>query len=397
MRKKTAIFAAIIVIAIVSFCFSACDTVFEDEAKAVDLLQKALRDASSAKAFFIKETYSQQTEANESGVTSTNTKYFNMQFDGDASMYLNVSETVNTPSGNMFLTDMKATEYWWNLAYETVEDSKTNNASFKKEILTQREFSTLDVLEEGKKQTQNKQFASYRLSNKEELMQDPIFVQHSIGAVLSKFVDLFSSSENYTLIKAISKGKLDHYYVEVSETFDAELASYGQFRFSVLNTEQYNRVTSISTVGDNNDDFNDVYDKDYTLYTNYAGPKIGGIDCAERYVQSINNPEEEDKTMTYVLIGVGCGVGIPLIALLVWLIIRRIRFFNDFDPETMDLDEYIKERETPKQKAKREKREAAAAQKAQQKAEKQQKAQNNTENPSVNNEDAKNDEEGKHE
>lgn len=397
MRKKTAIFAAIIVIAIVSFCFSACNTVFEDEAKAVDLLQKALRDASSAQAFFIKETYSQQTEANESGVTSTNTKYFNMQFDGNASMYLNVSETVNTPSGNMFLTDMKATEYWWNLAYETVEDSKTNDASLKKEILTQREFSTLDVLEEGKKQTQNKQFASYRLSNKEELMQNSVFVQHSIGTVLSKFVDLFSSPDNYTLIKAISKGKLDHYYVEVSETFDAELASYGQFRFSVLNTEQYNRVTSISTVGDNNDDFNDVYDKDYTLYTNYAGPKIGGIDCAEKYVQSINNPEEEDKTMTYVLIGVGCGVGIPLIAILVWLIIRRIRFFNDFDPETMDLDEYIKERETPKQKAKREKREAAAAQKAQQKAEKQQNAQNNTENSSVNNEDAKNDEEGKHE
>lgn len=397
MRKKTAIFAAIIVIAIVSFCFSACNTVFEDEAKAVDLLQKALRDASSAQAFFIKETYSQQTEANESGVTSTNTKYFNMQFDGNASMYLNVSETVNTPSGNMFLTDMKAAEYWWNSAYETEEESKTGNASLKKQILTKREYSTLDTLVEGKKQTEEKQFASYRLCDKESLLQDSTFVQHSIDTVLSKFVDLFSSSENYTLVKAISKGKLDHYYVEVSETFDAELASYGQFRFSVLNTEQYNRVTSISTVGDNNDDFNDVYDKDYTLYTNYAGPKIGGIDCAERYVQSINNPEEEDKTMMYVLIGVGCGVGIPLIALLVWLIIRRIRFFNDFDPETMDLDEYIKERETPKQKAKREKREAAAAQKAQQKAEKQQKAQNNTENPSVNNEDAKNDEEGKHE
>lgn len=47
-------------------------------------------------------------------------------------------------------------------------------------------------------------------------------------------------------------------------------------------------------------------------------------------------------TMIYVIIGLACGLGIPLVAVLIWFIVKKFRFFKEFDPEEMEIDDYIK-------------------------------------------------------
>lgn len=176
---------------------------------------------------------------------------------------------------------------------------------------------------------------------------------YNIDALLNPFMELLKYPEHYSIVDMSRKGLLDFYTIKINESYNAVegerdethdkisnyyLSELGELKITVISTETYWRISSIDNLDDKTSPII------FEMYFSYAAPPISAINCAEEYVKSINNPGEEEKDMTlmYVIIGLACGLGIPLISVLIWFIVKKFRFFKDYDPEEMDIDDYIK-------------------------------------------------------
>lgn len=344
--RTGAIFLVLIFIVLITL--TSCQTGGERGELSIDNLTERFNDSISAQDFFIKRTVSSYDGS------KLNKDYVNIQSsssDNDRLYFWHETTKYRTES-DVQLSSFNATELWWSEMYETIADSKANNGN-KSEISVWRDVKSSETLENGKKKSGTEtSVADYKKASKEQLLSD-MLSGYNIDALLNPFKELLTKPEHYSLVDMTRKGMLDFYTIKINESYNAVegerdenhdlisdyyMSELGELKITVINTETYGRISSIDNLDDKSSPII------YEMYFSYAAPPIGIKVCAEEYVKSINNPgeEEKDMTMIYVIIGLACGLGIPLVAVLIWFIVKKFRFFKDFDPEEMEIDDYIK-------------------------------------------------------
>lgn len=337
----------LVLIFIVLITLTSCQTGGERGELSIDNLNERFNDSISAQDFFIKRTVSSYDGS------KLNKDYANIQSStsNENRLYFWHETTKFRTESDIQLSSFNATELWWSEMYETIADSKANNGN-KSEISVWRDVKSSESLENGKKKSGvETSVADYKVVNKDQLFND-MLNGYNIDALLNPFIELLAKPEHYSVVDMTRKGMLDFYTIKINESYNAVegerdenhdlisdyyMSELGELKITVINTETYGRISSIDNLDDKSSPII------YEMYFSYAAPPIGTKVCAEEYVKSINNPgeEEKDMTMIYVIIGLGCGLGIPLIAVLIWFIVKKFRFFKDFDPEEMDMDDYI--------------------------------------------------------
>lgn len=338
----------LVLIFIVFITLTSCQTGGERGELSIDNLTERFNDSISAQDFFIKRTVSSYDGS------KLNKDYVNIQSsssDNDRLYFWHETTKYRTES-DVQLSSFNATELWWSEMYETIADSKANNGN-KSEISVWRDVKSSETLENGKKKSGTEtSVADYKKASKEQLLSD-MLSGYNIDALLNPFKELLTKPEHYSLVDMTRKGMLDFYTIKINESYNAVegerdenhdlisdyyMSELGELKITVINTETYGRISSIDNLDDKSSPII------YEMYFSYAAPPIGTKECAEEYVKSINNPgeEEKDMTMIYVIIGLACGLGIPLISVLIWFMIKKFRFFKEFDPEEMEIDDYIK-------------------------------------------------------
>lgn len=362
MRTKKLRLFAIIFVLIIAFaiCLTACGNTNRGELS-IDNLNKRIDDTISAQDYYINKTVYTVVDGGKSG-TKQNRDYFTVKSstsnDTDRIYFFQDAWRYNLEDNIAVGTNI-GRELWWSKTYDKIADKEKKDESLKKNMAVWRTFEGKEKLENGKrvsiddKKNPYVQVAESREAQRNEVMND-MLTDYKVDSVLAPFKDLFSNQDNYELIDSYSQGSLDFYEIKVNENYnggigdreaDADLlnvyhlSELGTMTFTVINTEDYARLTSITNLDDKE---SAIF---YEMYFYYAEPPISVLDCAEEYVQSINDPQpkEIDHTLMYIIIGLACGLGIPLVSLLVWFIVRKARMFKDFDAETMELDEYIEE------------------------------------------------------
>lgn len=344
--RTGAIFLVLIFIVLITL--TSCQTGGERGELSIDNLTQRFNDSISAQDFFIKRTVSSYDGS------KLNKDYVNIQSsssDNDRLYFWHETTKYRTES-DVQLSSFNATELWWSEMYETIADSKANNGN-KSEISVWRDVKSSETLENGKKKSGTEtSVADYKKASKEQLLSD-MLSGYNIDALLNPFKELLTKPEHYSLVDMTRKGMLDFYTIKINESYNAVegerdenhdlisdyyMSELGELKITVINTETYGRISSIDNLDDKSSPII------YEMYFSYAAPPIGTKECAEEYVKSINNPgeEEKDMTMIYVIIGLACGLGIPLISVLIWFMIKKFRFFKEFDPEEMEIDDYIK-------------------------------------------------------
>lgn len=344
--RTGAIFLVLIFIVLITL--TSCQTGGERGELSIDNLTERFNDSISAQDFFIKRTVSSYDGS------KLNKDYVNIQSsssDNDRLYFWHETTKYRTES-DIQLSSFNATELWWSEMYETIADSKANNGN-KSEISVWRDVKSSETLENGKKKSGTEtSVADYKKASKEQLLSD-MLSGYNIDALLNPFKELLTKPEHYSLVDMTRKGMLDFYTIKINESYNAVegerdenhdlisdyyMSELGELKITVINTETYGRISSIDNLDDKSSPII------YEMYFSYAAPPIGTKECAEEYVKSINNPgeEEKDMTMIYVIIGLACGLGIPLISVLIWFMIKKFRFFKEFDPEEMEIDDYIK-------------------------------------------------------
>lgn len=344
--RTGAIFLVLIFIVLITL--TSCQTGGERDELSIDNLTERFNDSISAQDFFIKRTVSSYDGS------KLNKDYVNIQSsssDNDRLYFWHETTKYRTES-DVQLSSFNATELWWSEMYETIADSKANNGN-KSEISVWRDVKSSETLENGKKKSGTEtSVADYKKASKEQLLSD-MLSGYNIDALLNPFKELLTKPEHYSLVDMTRKGMLDFYTIKINESYNAVegerdenhdlisdyyMSELGELKITVINTETYGRISSIDNLDDKSSPII------YEMYFSYAAPPIGIKVCAEEYVKSINNPgeEEKDMTMIYVIIGLACGLGIPLVAVLIWFIVKKFRFFKEFDPEEMEIDDYIK-------------------------------------------------------
>lgn len=344
--RTGAIFLVLIFIVLITL--TSCQTGGERGELSIDNLTERFNDSISAQDFFIKRTVSSYDGS------KLNKDYVNIQSsssDNDRLYFWHETTKYRTES-DVQLSSFNATELWWSEMYETIADSKANNGN-KSEISVWRDVKSSETLENGKKKSGTEtSVADYKKASKEQLLSD-MLSGYNIDALLNPFKELLTKPEHYSLVDMTRKGMLDFYTIKINESYNAVegerdenhdlisdyyMSELGELKITVINTETYGRISSIDNLDDKSSPII------YEMYFSYAAPPIGTKECAEEYVKSINNPgeEEKDMTMIYVIIGLACGLGIPLISVLIWFMIKKFRFFKEFDPEEMEIDDYIK-------------------------------------------------------
>lgn len=344
--RTGAIFLVLIFIVLITL--TSCQTGGERGELSIDNLTERFNDSISAQDFFIKRTVSSYDGS------KLNKDYVNIQSsssDNDRLYFWHETTKYRTES-DVQLSSFNATELWWSEMYETIADSKANNGN-KSEISVWRDVKSSETLENGKKKSGTEtSVADYKKASKEQLLS-VMLSGYNIDALLNPFKELLTKPEHYSLVDMTRKGMLDFYTIKINESYNAVegerdenhdlisdyyMSELGELKITVINTETYGRISSIDNLDDKSSPII------YEMYFSYAAPPIGTKECAEEYVKSINNPgeEEKDMTMIYVIIGLACGLGIPLISVLIWFMIKKFRFFKEFDPEEMEIDDYIK-------------------------------------------------------
>lgn len=343
--RTGAIFLVLIFIVLITL--TSCQTGGERGELSIDNLTERFNDSISAQDFFIKRTVSSYDGS------KLNKDYVNIQSSSSDNnrLYFWHETTKYRTESDIQLSSFNATELWWSEMYETIADSKANNGN-KSEYSVWRDVQSSETLENGKKKSGTEiSVADYKKTNKEQLLSD-MLSGYNIDALLNPFKELLTKPEHYSLVDMTRKGMLDFYTIKINESYNAVegerdenhdlisdyyMSELGELKITVINTETYGRISSIDNLDDKSSPII------YEMYFSYAAPPIGTKECAEEYVKSINNPgeEEKDMTMIYVIIGLACGLGIPLISVLIWFMIKKFRFFKEFDPEEMDIDDYI--------------------------------------------------------
>lgn len=343
--RTGAIFLVLIFIVLITL--TSCQTGGERGELSIDNLTERFNDSISAQDFFIKRTVSSYDGS------KLNKDYVNIQSSSSDNnrLYFWHETTKYRTESDIQLSSFNATELWWSEMYETIAD-KANNRN-KSELSVWRDVESSETLENGKKKSGTEtSVADYKKASKEQLLSD-MLSGYNIDALLNPFKELLTKPEHYSVVDMTRKGMLDFYTIKINESYNAVegerdenhdlisdyyMSELGELKITVINTETYGRISSIDNLDDKSSPII------YEMYFSYAAPPIGTKECAEEYVKSINNPgeEEKDMTMMYVIIGLACGLGIPLISVLIWFMIKKFRFFKEFDPEEMDIDDYIK-------------------------------------------------------
>lgn len=343
--RTGAIFLVLIFIVLITL--TSCQTSGERGELSIDNLTERFNDSISAQDFFIKRTVSSYDGS------KLNKDYVNIQSSSSDNnrLYFWHETTKYRTESDIQLSSFKATELWWSEMYETIAD-KANNRN-KSEYSVWRDVESSETLENGKKKSGvETSVADYKKASKEQLLSD-MLSGYNIDALLNPFKELLTKPEHYSLVDMTRKGMLDFYTIKINESYNAVegerdeshdlisdyyMSELGELKITVINTETYGRISSIDNLDDKSSPII------YEMYFSYAAPPIGTKECAEEYVKSINNPgeEEKDMTMMYVIIGLACGLGIPLISVLIWFMIKKFRFFKGYDPEEMEIDDYIK-------------------------------------------------------
>lgn len=334
MRKRRIIvLIAVICMLLAMFGLVGCSTEsFGSNEEGIASLVKAMEDAAQSSENYYNATHKVKGEANSKGLRADDVKTAFYQNNGKGNIYMSVGETVNKLTEDKFLATGKTYEYWNSLMYETKADKDSKDESKRKNLTVIKESHSIDRLEGSKKLTDNTSEASYVDGAVTDIV--------SLSSMIEPFLTLINNADAYNIINIEREGKIDYFYIEVKAEFDEGLNALGILEFTVLNTESYTRISSISNINDSND--TKVSDTESLVINfSYARPSMNTVDCAEEFVNSINNPQAADKTAMYIYIGLGVGLGVPLIALLLWVIIKKARFFKDFDPDEMDMDDYI--------------------------------------------------------
>lgn len=344
--RTGAIFLVLIIMILITL--TSCQTSGERGELSIDNLTKRFNDSISAQDFFIKRTVSSYDGS------KLNKDYMNLQSSSqnEDRLYFWHETTKYRTESDIQLSSFNATELWWSEMYETIADSKANNGN-KSEISVWRDVKSAETLENGKKKSGTEtSIADYKKASKEQLLSD-MLSGYNIDALLNPFIELLAHAEHYSVVDMTRKGLLDFYTIKINESYntvegerdenhdlisDYYLSELGELKITVINTETYGRISSIDNLDDKSSPII------YEMYFSYAAPPISAKVCAEEYVKSVNNPgeEEKDMTMIYVIIGLACGLGIPLISVLIWFIIKKFKFFKGFDPEVMEIEDYIK-------------------------------------------------------
>lgn len=334
MRKRRIIvLIAMLCVLLAMFGLVGCSTQsFASDEEGIASLIKAMEDAANSSENYYHSTYKVKGEANSKGLRADDVKTAFYQNNGKGNVYMSVGETINKLTEDKFLATGVTYEYWNSLMYETKADKDSKDDSKKKNLTVIKESHSTDRLEGSKKMTDNTSKASYVEGGVSNIV--------SLSVMITPYLELIKDSDAYNIIEIKREGKIDYYYIEVKAEYNEQLNRCGILEFTALNTESYTRISSISNINDSND--TKVSDKESLVINfSYARPSMNTIECAEEYVNSINTPQVADKTAMYVYIGLGVGLGVPLIALLLWFIIKKARFFKDFDPDEMDMDDYI--------------------------------------------------------
>lgn len=344
--RTGAIFLVLIIMILITL--TSCQTSGERGELSIDNLTKRFNDSISAQDFFIKRTVSSYDGS------KLNKDYINLQSSSqnEDRLYFWHETTKYRTESDIQLSSFNATELWWSEMYETIADSKANNGN-KSEISVWRYVKSAETLENGKKKSGiETSVADYKKASKEQLLSE-MLSGYNIDALLNPFINLLAHTEHYSVVDMTRKGLLDFYTIKINESYNAVegerdenhdlisdyyLSELGELKITVINTETYGRISSIDNLDDKSSPII------YEMYFSYAAPPISTKGCAEEYVKSINNPgeEEKDMTMIYVIIGLACGLGIPLISVLIWFVIKKFKFFKGFDPEVMEIEDYIK-------------------------------------------------------
>lgn len=362
MRTKKLRLFAIIFVLIIAFaiCLTGCGNKNRDELS-IDNLNKRISDTISAQDYYINKTVYTVVDGGKSG-TKQNRDYFTIKSsttkDTDRIYFWQDSWRYHLEDSIALGTNV-GRELWWSKMYDKEADMEAKNEDLKKNMVVWREFEGKEKLENGKrvsiddKKNPYDQLAVAKEASRSEVMNN-FLTDYKVDSVLAPFIDLLSNENNYTLEDAYSQGSLDFYQIRVKADYNGgigereagadllneyHLSELGLITITVINTEDYARLTSITNLDDKESALF------YEMYFYYAEPPISVLDCAEEYVLSINDPQPEkiDHTLMYIIIGLACGLGIPLISLIIWFIVRKVKMFKDFDAETMDLDEYIEE------------------------------------------------------
>lgn len=338
----------LVLIVMVLLTLTSCQTSGERGELSIDNLLERMNDSISAQDFFIKKTVSSYDGS------KLNKDFVNIQssLSNDDRIYFWHETTKFRTESDIQLSSFNAIELWWSEMYETIADSKAGNGN-KSKISVWRDIQSSETLVNGKKKSgEETSIADYKIASREQLLNDKLS-GYNIDALLNPFVELLAHAEHYSIVDMTRKGLLDFYTIKINESYNAVegerdeiydiisdyyLSELGELKITVINTETYGRISSIDNLDDKSSPLI------FEMYFSYAAPPINAKDCAEEYVKSINNPgeEEKDMTMIYIIIGLACGLGIPLISVLVWFIVKKFRFFKDYDPEEMEIDDYIK-------------------------------------------------------
>lgn len=324
---------AILCVLLAMFGLVGCSTQsFASDEEGIASLIKAMEDAANSTENYYNATYKVKGEANSKGLRADDVNTTFYQNNGKGNIYMSVGETINKLTEDKFLATGVTYEYWNSLMYETKADKDSKDDSKKKNLTVIKESHSKDRLEGSKKMTDNTSTASY--------VEGTVTNIISLSLMITPYLELIKNSDAYNIIEIKREGKIDYYYIEVKAEYNEQLNRCGILEFTVLNTESYTRISSITNINDSND--TKISDQESIVINfSYARPSMNTIDCAEEFVSSINTPQAADKTAMYVYIGLGVGLGVPLIALLLWFIIKKARFFKDFDPDEMDMDDYI--------------------------------------------------------
>lgn len=338
----------LVLIVMVLLTLTSCQTSGERGELSIDNLLERMNDSISAQDFFIKKTVSSYDGS------KLNKDFVNIQssLSNNDRIYFWHESTKYRTESDIQLSSFNAIELWWSEMYKTIADSKAGNGN-KSKISVWRDIKSSETLVNGKKKSgEETSIANYKIASREQLLNDKLS-GYNIDALLNPFVELLAHAENYSIVDMTRKGLLDFYTIKINESYNAVegerdeiydiisdyyLSELGELKITVINTETYGRISSIDNLDDKSSPLI------FEMYFSYAAPPISAKDCAEEYVKSINNPgeEEKDMTMIYVIIGLACGLGIPLISVLIWFIVKKFRFFKDYDPEEMEIDDYIK-------------------------------------------------------
>lgn len=360
-NKKIRLFGLVFVLMFgITTMLAGCSNT-EYEEPSVESLQNILTQTTQASDYFVNKTVSVTIDGGKSGSKQNKDYWVIKTTSENSSVTPKIEDRVYfwQDSWRYELVDEYAVgtnrgvELWWSNMYQTKEEANAKDESAKKKIAVSREFVTANRLEGNKVVADNEnsyQKAASAQMQREELFGD-FLAAYRIDAILKPFIDVLADGNNFKMISITRKGNLDYYTFTVNESYTTEtaedgdelhelqLSALGQIEIIVLNTEDYQRISSITNTADDNDS-----KYTYEMFFSYAAPPIASVNCAEEYVASINDPgqNQTDMTTTYVIIGLAVGLGVPLISLLIWFIVSKFRMFKNFDPETMDMEEYIR-------------------------------------------------------